>query len=60
VFPTIRVTYPGLTGKEWLEAFPLQTVEQGDGGYVGIAFTAGFVFILAEHTGHHTKQLFTG
>ena len=46
VFPTTRVTYPGLTGKEWLKAFALQAVEQGNGGYVGIAFATGLVFVL--------------
>jgi hypothetical protein len=55
-----RVTHPGLTGKERLEAFALQAVQQGDGGYIGVAFTTGFVFVLAEHTGHHAKQLFAG
>jgi hypothetical protein len=60
VFTTTRVTHPGLTGKERLKAFALQAVQQGDGGYIGVSLTAGFVFVLAEYTGHHAKQLFTG
>ena len=60
VFATLRITHTGLTGKEWLEAFSLQAVQQGDGGYIGVAFTTGFVFVLTEYTGHHAKQLLTG
>jgi hypothetical protein len=60
MFTTTRVTHAGLTGKEWLEAFSLQAVEQGDGGYIGITLTTGLVFVLTEYTGHHAKQLFTG
>jgi hypothetical protein len=60
VFTTTRVAYPGLTGKERLEAFALQAVQQGDGGYIGITLTTGCVFVLAEYTGHHAKQLFAG
>lgn len=39
VFPTIRVTYPGLTGKEWLKAFALQAVQEGDSRNIGISAT---------------------
>ncbi|STD21787.1 Uncharacterised protein [Enterobacter asburiae] len=49
------VTHSGLTGKEGLKAFALQTIQQGYGGYICVSFTAGFVFVLAENTGHYTK-----
>lgn len=39
VFATLRITHTGLTGKEWLEAFSLQAVQQGDGGYIGVGAT---------------------
>lgn len=60
MFTTTGVPHTGLTGKEWLETLPLQAVQQGDGGNIGVAFTAGLVFVLAEYAGHHAKQLFAG
>ncbi len=60
MFTTTRVTHAGLAGKERLEALPLQAIDQRDGGYIRVAFTAGCVFVLAEHAGHHAKQLFAG
>ncbi|EHM48740.1 hypothetical protein HMPREF0880_02189 [Yokenella regensburgei ATCC 43003] len=49
------ITHSGLTGKEGLEAFALQVFKNGNGWYPGIPFTARFVFVLAENTGHYTK-----
>lgn len=60
VFPTLRVTNTGLTGKERLKALPLQAVQQGDGGYICVSFTTRFVFVLAEYAGYHAKQLLAG
>jgi hypothetical protein len=57
---TTGVTYPCLTGKKWLEAFPLQAVEQGDGGDIGISFTAGGMLFFTEHAGGMLHQFFMG
>ena len=32
VSPAARVAHAGLAGEEWLEAFPLQAFQHGDGG----------------------------
>ncbi|MOA64158.1 hypothetical protein D3C78_1901250 [compost metagenome] len=60
MFTTTRISHAGLTGKERLKALALQTVQQRDGGYICVSFTAGFVFVLAENAGHHKKQFFAG
>ncbi|SBN29113.1 conserved hypothetical protein [Klebsiella pneumoniae] len=49
------ITHSGLTGKEGLKAFALQTVQQGYGGYIRVPLTAGCVFVLAEYAGYHKK-----
>jgi hypothetical protein len=40
----IQVTHACLAGKERLEAFPLQVIQQGDGRDVRVTFAAGFMF----------------
>jgi hypothetical protein len=44
VFTFALVAHTGLAGEERLKAFPLQVIQQGDGGNAGIAFTAGCMF----------------
>ncbi len=58
VSPTARVAHMGLAGEEWLEAFPLQTFQHGDGGDVRIVLASGRVFIFSENPRHMVHQLF--
>ncbi len=50
----------GLAGKEWLEAFALQVIEQGNSRDIGVPVTAGFMFVFAEDTRHIVRQFVTG
>ncbi|EFJ96937.1 hypothetical protein HMPREF9540_03014 [Escherichia coli MS 115-1] len=54
------VTHPGLAGKERLKAFTLQIFKNGNGWYPGIPCATRRMLLLAEDTGHYTKQLFLG
>jgi hypothetical protein len=44
VFTFALVAHTGLAGEERLKAFPLQVIQQGDGGNAGIALTADSCF----------------
>ncbi|WP_431307035.1 hypothetical protein [Escherichia coli] len=46
VSPAARVAHAGLAGEEWLEAFPLQAFQHGDGGDPGIVLASGCVFLF--------------
>lgn len=56
----IQVTHACLAGKERLEAFPLQVIQQGDGRDVRVTFAAGFMFFFAEDAGHVVRQFIAG
>ncbi|GDL91647.1 hypothetical protein BvCmsKSP008_00038 [Escherichia coli] len=58
VSPAARVAHTGLAGEEWLKAFPLQIFQDGDGGNVRIAFTAGGMPVFSKNTGNIVHQLF--
>ncbi len=51
VSPAARVAHAGLAGEEWLEAFPLQAFQHGDGGDPGIVLASGCVFLFPNTLG---------
>ena len=53
----IKVAHACLAGKERLEAFPLQVIQQGDGRDVRVTFAAGFMFFFAKNSNALKSEL---
>lgn len=56
----IQVAHAGLAGKERLEAFPLQVIQQGNGRYIRVPVTAGFMFVFSDDAGDIEHQFIAG
>ena len=50
----------GLAREEWLEAFALKVIKQGNSRDIGVPVTAGFMFVFAEDTRHIVRQFVAG
>lgn len=60
VFALTDIARTGLAGKERLEPFFAQIIQQRDGRNVGVAFAAGFMLFLREDARNEAHQFVIG